>query len=333
MKKLKFLLPLLLLAAVTTDAQTLRNCSQILAVNPSSLSGVYSIDPDGPGALPPMDCYCDMTTDGGGWTLVLNYNHLAETSPSLKVFTDSLPLQGQIALGFDESNSRFWGHADTALLNAIPFDEIRFYGITSAHDRIIHFKTFHPGTISYFKTGYGSTEGISSNFIALSDHTAFLPAAINMSVYDKGNLAMTDYPLWTGSMYHWYLGGNDASCLMNRWEVDDFPCYTQGIIPSTFHQIWVKQSDASGTNNEGSTNMQINLSPNPASDVANVVFKNGNLLGATLEIYNNIGVLLRTETIMNNPHPVNALDLRNGLYLIIIKSKDNIQYQKLIINK
>jgi len=37
-------------------------------------NGIYTIDPDGAGGNAPYDCYCNMTDDGGGWTLVFRHD-------------------------------------------------------------------------------------------------------------------------------------------------------------------------------------------------------------------------------------------------------------------
>ena len=89
-----------------------RSCQDILARNPGSPSGVYEIDPEGSGSF--VDAYCDMTTDGGGWTLVGNTRSTPLDDRGGSYYTDlarSRPLAAQTHL-WDGMRGRISGNSD-----------------------------------------------------------------------------------------------------------------------------------------------------------------------------------------------------------------------------
>ncbi|MBU1537600.1 hypothetical protein KKF84_19960, partial [Myxococcota bacterium] len=193
------------------------------------ISGPYSITMDGTETT----AWCDQTTDGGGWTLVLNYLHKDNTNPPLDIRTDTLPLMGSSALNTDESGTIYWGHAGNTLMAKLPITEVRFYGATDDHGRVIHFSTADASCIDYFQTGVGQCNTFKDSYHAFRDQSANLPSVINNAHTNRGDLAMTYYPFYQTATAHWGIKGGTGT---NRWEVDNFVNDNR----DTMHRIFVR---------------------------------------------------------------------------------------------
>ncbi len=105
------------------------SCAALLAAVPGLPDGVYTIDGDGPGGLVPAETWCDMTTSGGGWTLVLKADGARPTfAYDATVWTDEGEFGGA---GLDATEAKLRSYRTVA------FTAMRLVLVTGAERRAV----------------------------------------------------------------------------------------------------------------------------------------------------------------------------------------------------
>ena len=200
-----------------------------LAETRSAPSGTYWLKL---GTYPPFRVSVD-ASEGGGWALILQYVRQAGAPAQPRVIQPGFdwPLldDARLGVGAQRASDR-WGHvgADIAAL-LTGATELRWYGTTSGHPRILHFSSTQ-GVDTWIARRADSFGGVRTTFTPLTGHSTTLPASANSSS-GNNDVILTEFPFFQAGVAHWSAGGS------NRWELDDYPGNASN---ATIHRLWVR---------------------------------------------------------------------------------------------
>lgn len=326
MKKFTIILTVLIVAAITTNAQT--TIPNYGFESWSTYNGIIEV---------PDNWHVETITSS---VTDLNGTHIYDVVSSASQTTDSYAGNYAIALSnklsfidYFGNTYSLWGKTFTLPPDGSLQNLKSAFPVSARHTTLNGYYKFTPANgdscqfiVLLYKSGYvNSVNPQSGNMIGYgslckSTSSSYTPFTVTINYFDS-----TTIP-------------DSASIALSAFKQVDFNTMTSSGSPLGNSVLYVDNISFDGfipteINTLTNTDKKINIFPNPASDVFTLNIDNTINADFTLNIYKITGELVRSEILRQNQQKINISDLSNGIYMVELNSKDWTEKQKLIIQR
>jgi hypothetical protein len=205
------------------------------------------------------------------------------------------------------------------------------FSVSARHSTLNGFYKFTPlngdscqFSVAVYKHGYvnpnpqfGNTLGYGS--LCKSTSSIYAPFTVTIQYYDSYAIPDSAYISLTA------FKSFDVATMTINFPLGNSTLYVDNLSFDGFI--------LNGINTINNAVKEVNIFPNPATDLVTLKVNNTNYEDIELKIYTVIGELVRSKLLKQNNLQVNIGDLNNGIYMVEIKSKEWSRKEKLIIQR